>query len=81
MKKRLLGILLCTAMICALAAGCGGKTDSQEEAVTDSKGSQEEEVDTEASLVIPVTADVISLNMVQTCLVDTGLTGRQFGNQ
>ena len=74
MKKRLLGILLCTAMICALAAGCGGKTDSQEEAVTDSKGSQEEEVDTEASLVIPVTADVISLNMVQNCLVDTGLT-------
>lgn len=73
MKKRLLSILLSVSMVCCLAVGCGENKDTKTEESTKTEAGKEE-IDTDATLVIPVTADVVSLNMLQNCLVDTGLT-------
>lgn len=72
MKKRLLGILLSMAMVASLVVGCGGSGDSQttEEATTEESG--EQEIDTDATLVIPVAGDIATLNALQQYTRDEG---------
>lgn len=73
MKKKVLSILLCMAMLSSLAVGCGGKENSTKEDNKKVETEKKEEIDTEASMVIPVEEDVVSLNMLQNCLTETGL--------
>lgn len=86
--QRMLAALLVLVLSISMLMGCGSSqsgeetgnntaadsTDTADTDSTDTETTGEPEIDTEASLVIPVTADVVSLNMVQNCLVDTGLT-------
>lgn len=58
MKKKLVSLFLCMAMVVAMAAGCGS-SDSGE---ADSEGASTESSGETSSLVLPVSATVTSLN-------------------
>lgn len=55
MKKKLISVLLCVAMVATVAAGCGKSSDS-------TSSSSDGKTDSSNSLVLPVSATVTSLN-------------------
>lgn len=55
MKKKLISVLLCVAMVATVAAGCGKSSDS-------TSSSSDSKTDSSNSLVLPVSATVTSLN-------------------
>ena len=84
--KKTFALLLAAAMLfCVVFAGCGSN-DAQVSSTADSANNNQDvqndtaqtgdagEIDEEATLVVPVTSDIATLNMLQNCLVDNGLT-------
>lgn len=57
MKKKLISVLLCLAMVAATAVGCGSSSGDSSDS-----SSSEESADSGSSLVLPVSATVTSLN-------------------
>lgn len=60
MKRKVLSILMCISLTAVMLMGCGGSKDSSQS--TKSKDTKEAEIDEDATLVIPVTGDISSLN-------------------
>lgn len=83
--KKTIALLLAMVMLLGVLTGCGSSTENAEIKPADQPAqteapkaeapqSAEPVVDEEATLVIPVTSDIATLNMLQNCLTDNGLT-------
>lgn len=82
--KKTIAFILAMVMLLGVLAGCGNSAPAEntpaaeagktEAPAADSAQTAEPVVDEEATLVIPVTSDIATLNMLQNCLTDNGLT-------
>ena len=82
--KKTIALILAMVMLLGALAGCGSNAGTAETApaaeapkadAPAAEGTQTAEpvIDEEATLVIPVSSDIATLNMLQNCLVDNGL--------
>lgn len=85
--KKTIALILAMVMLLGVLTGCGNSgsaepateapaapaADAAQPAATEA-ASAEPVIDEEATLVIPVTSDIATLNMLQNCLTDNGLT-------
>ena len=82
--KKTIAFILAMVMLLGVLTGCGNSgaaepapqapaADTAQPAATEAAPA-EPVVDEEATLVIPVTSDIATLNMLQNCLTDNGLT-------
>lgn len=83
--KKTIAFLLAMLMLMGTLAGCGSSTGASETvaaaqpAATEAAAAEAEQpaepvIDEDATLVVPVTSDIATLNMLQNCLTDNGLT-------